>query len=121
MGEPTLLGEELQQQRGAEADDDRPGGGARRDLTPAEAADEHRRQRRRKGTEGERPDQLDDWHASFGDRAQQLVFIGQNMNEATLRERLNACLLEADIMADRGAWTALPNPFPELEVVEFAS
>ena len=35
--------------------------------------------------EGQRPDEQADWHPRFGDRAQQLVFIGQDMDEATLR------------------------------------
>ena len=32
--------------------------------------------------DGQRPDQQPDWHERFGDRTQQIVFIGQKMNEA---------------------------------------
>ena len=66
---------------------------------------------------GERPDQQPDWHPRFGDRAQQLVFIGQGMDEATMRARLDACLLdEALAAANSKDWAKLPNPFPELEM-----
>lgn len=69
--------------------------------------------------EGQRPDQQPDWHPRFGDRAQQLVFIGQHMDEATMRARLDACLLDEDIAsANSEAWAALPNPFPQLRMAE---
>ncbi|MXW63764.1 MAG: GTP-binding protein [Bacteroidetes bacterium SB0662_bin_6] len=64
---------------------------------------------------GQRPDQRPGWHPRFGDRAQQLVFIGQQMNEAAMRARLDACLLDERLAAaDSKAWAVLPNPFPEL-------
>ncbi len=64
--------------------------------------------------DGERPDQKLDWHPRFGDRAQQLVFIGRGMGEAALRARLDACLLDPQL-AERPTddWSHLPNPFPE--------
>ena len=69
--------------------------------------------------EGQRPDQRPGWHPRFGDRAQQLVFIGQQMPEAALRARLDACLLDERLAAsDSYVWAALPNPFPELRMVE---
>jgi len=69
--------------------------------------------------EGERPDQRPDWHPRFGDRAQQLVFIGQQMDEAAMRTRLDACLLDKYLAdADSNAWTDLQNPFPELAMAE---
>ncbi len=69
--------------------------------------------------EGQRPDQRPGWHPRFGDRAQQLVFIGQQMPEAALRARLDACLLDERLAAsDSHVWAALPNPFPELRMVE---
>lgn len=68
--------------------------------------------------DGERPDERPQWDARFGDRSQQLVFIGQGIDEASIRERLDACLLSPDLAeADRGAWSKLPNPFPELEII----
>ena len=69
--------------------------------------------------EGQRPDQQPNWHPRFGDRAQQLVFIGQNMDEAAMRARLDACLLEeALVSADSQTWSGLRNPFPALELAE---
>ena len=65
--------------------------------------------------DGERPDQQPSWHPRFGDRAQQLVFIGLGMNEPELRRRLDACLLdEALAEGDSAAWTNRANPFPKL-------
>ncbi len=51
------------------------------------------------------------WHPSFGDRRQELVFIGLDFDEAELRRRLAACLVDADQMDSR-RWSALPDPFP---------
>ena len=69
--------------------------------------------------EGQRPDQQQDWHPRFGDRAQRLVFIGQQMPEAAMRTRLDACLLDEPLAsADSKAWAELRNPFPELAVAE---
>ena len=66
--------------------------------------------------DGQRPDQQADWHPRYGDRMQQLVFIGQGMNEAAMRARLNACLLDENLAdADSAAWAELSNPFPELQ------
>lgn len=64
--------------------------------------------------DGERPDQQPGCHPRFGDRSQQLVFIGQKMDEAAMRSRLDACLLD-EMLADRPSdeWSRLPNPFPE--------
>ena len=69
--------------------------------------------------EGERPDQQPGWHPRYGDRHQALVFIGQQMDETALRTRIDACLLD-DALASRDSqdWAELPNPFPELEMVE---
>jgi len=72
--------------------------------------------------EGQRPDQQPDWHPRFGDRAQQLVFIGQQMHEASMRARLDACLLDERLAAaDSKAWAAFRNPFPELLMDEEAA
>jgi G3E family GTPase len=32
------------------------------------------------------------WHKEFGDRITELVMIGQDMDEATIRQELDACL-----------------------------
>ena len=69
--------------------------------------------------EGQRPDQRPNWHPRFGDRAQELVFIGQRIPEAAMRARLDACLLDERLAsADSKAWAELPNPFPALRMVE---
>ncbi|MEO1273593.1 MAG: zinc metallochaperone GTPase ZigA [Myxococcota bacterium] len=65
--------------------------------------------------EGQRPDEQPNWHPRFGDRIQQLVFIGQNMDESVMRAHLDACLLDEHLVAGgEEAWAALSNPFPEL-------
>lgn len=69
--------------------------------------------------DGERPDQKPDWHPRFGDRVQELVFIGQDIDEAGLRAQLDACLLDARwASSDSQTWAKLPNPFPELPLTE---
>ncbi len=69
--------------------------------------------------DGERPDQQASWHPRYGDRHQVLVFIGQRMDEAALRARLDACLLdEALAAADSRLWARRPNPFPEIRMAE---
>ncbi len=66
---------------------------------------------------GPRPDEQPNWHPRFGDRAQQLVFIGQQMDEAAMRARLDACLLEKRLAsADSKTWAKFQNPFPELQM-----
>jgi len=64
---------------------------------------------------GHRPDEKPDWHERYGDRAQQLVFIGQKIDEAAIRARLDACLLDERLAAaESSAWAKLRNPFPTL-------
>jgi hypothetical protein len=54
----------------------------------------------------------------FGDRCQELVFLGVGLNEAELRSRLEACVLTKDeVRMLRDDPTAkLPDPFPEWRV-----
>lgn len=52
------------------------------------------------------------WEEKFGDRRQELVFIGAGMDEASLRARLEACLIAEAEGADFSQWRALPDPFP---------
>lgn len=67
--------------------------------------------------DGERPDQDPSWDARFGDRQQELVFIGQRLDEPGLRQRLDACLLDPELASgDRAAWAQLGNPFPGLDL-----
>jgi len=62
--------------------------------------------------EGHRPDEQPDWDERFGDRCNRLVFIGQGLDEAEMRRRLDACLLPDELAnASSETWAALPNPF----------
>jgi G3E family GTPase len=73
-------------------------------------------------SEGERPDQLSTWDERFGDRVQQLVFIGQHMDEAGIRSRLEACLLDAEVARKPSEeWSGQDNPFPSLEMAQEAA
>ena len=69
--------------------------------------------------EGSRPDQQENWDLRYGDRSQQLVFIGQNLDEPKLRARLDACLLDESLaLAGSENWAGLPNPLPKLEFAD---
>ena len=55
----------------------------------------------------------DVWDDTYGDRRQELVFIGIAMDEAAMRARLDACLLtEEEDSRGHGEWQQLPDPFP---------
>jgi G3E family GTPase len=53
------------------------------------------------------------WHPMYGDRRQEMVFIGIGMDEAALRAALDACLLtDKEMRQGAKAWANLPDPFP---------
>ncbi|MGJ5007579.1 GTP-binding protein [Bradyrhizobium oligotrophicum] len=52
------------------------------------------------------------WDEIYGDRRQEIVFIGSNMDEAGLSARLDACLLPGKPAMDVAAWARLSDPFP---------
>ncbi|MDN7130883.1 zinc metallochaperone GTPase ZigA [Halomonas sp. MC140] len=59
---------------------------------------------------------MEKWQEPFGDMRQELVFIGQNLDQTQMREALDACLLsEAELLEGMAVWKQLPDPFPAWE------
>ncbi|WP_372966248.1 zinc metallochaperone GTPase ZigA [Marinobacter sp.] len=59
---------------------------------------------------------MENWVEPFGDMRQELVFIGQNMDQATITRQLDECLLdEEQLMAGKAFWQTLNDPFPAWE------
>ena len=55
----------------------------------------------------------------YGDRRQEIVFIGIALNEVDLRIQLDRCLLRHDEMADDiSVWESYPNPFDNWNLLE---
>ena len=55
------------------------------------------------------------WEPEYGDRRQEIVFIGIEMDRETMEAQLNAALLTEEEMAGRPeAWKNLPDPFVEM-------
>ena len=55
----------------------------------------------------------DIWHCEYGDRRQEIVFIGQNMNRALIEQQLNAALLtDAELESTPQQWQGWRDPFP---------
>ncbi|GAB5508734.1 MAG: GTP-binding protein [Hyphomicrobiales bacterium] len=52
------------------------------------------------------------WQEPWGDRRQEIVFIGAGIDWATLKDRLDACLLPEHQAQDVDALLNLPDPFP---------
>lgn len=64
--------------------------------------------------ENQRPDQQPGWDPRWGDRIQELVFIGQGLDEANIRTHLSGCLVpESDASIEMLRQAAGANPFPE--------
>ncbi|MCU0626377.1 MAG: GTP-binding protein [Gemmatimonadaceae bacterium] len=72
-------------------------------LAPEEAAELERLQ--------------DRWHPDWGDRRQELVFIGQSLDRAALVSRLDAALLTpSELALGPDGWLSFEDPLPPWEV-----
>ncbi|MDO6824878.1 zinc metallochaperone GTPase ZigA [Marinobacter sp. 1_MG-2023] len=59
---------------------------------------------------------METWVEPFGDMRQELVFIGQNLDQATITGQLDDCLLnEEQLLAGKSFWQTLNDPFPAWE------
>lgn len=52
------------------------------------------------------------WSEPFGDRRQEIVFIGSGIDWPMLKSRLDTCLMNAQAGDDLSAFAHLPDPFP---------
>lgn len=72
--------------------------------------------------EDERPDEIDmsGWDVEWGDRCQQIVWIGIHMDEQYLRSMLDDCLLtDAEMKMGPEEWEAvLEDPLPAWITIE---
>ena len=58
------------------------------------------------------------WIEPFGDMRQELVFIGQSLDQKKMIQKLDECLLtEAEVLKGREYWETLEDPFPAWEQI----
>ncbi|GBF48675.1 cobalamin synthesis protein [Leptospira ryugenii] len=56
----------------------------------------------------------ENWEEPWGDRRQEVVFIGKNMDEASIRKSLDACLLtDREMSLGPEEWLSFEDPFPD--------
>ncbi len=59
----------------------------------------------------------DRWDKTYGDRTQEIVFIGIDYDESLLRQQLDDCLLtEEELKTGEAAWKQLTDPFPQWQI-----
>ncbi|MCH8538503.1 MAG: zinc metallochaperone GTPase ZigA [Alkalimonas sp.] len=64
---------------------------------------------------------LEQFQQPFGDRRQELVFIGQQLDKANMLAQLdNALLTDAELALGESGWQQLDNPFQSAEIEELA-
>ena len=61
------------------------------------------------------------WTEPFGDRRQEIVFIGAGIDWPRLRNRLEACLVSVEDGNDLAAFSHFPDPFPNWQRGEQAA
>jgi G3E family GTPase len=57
---------------------------------------------------------MKEWQEPYGDRRQQLVYIGQHLPKEAMLEALNKCLLDdRELALGPEEWAKFPDPFPQ--------
>ncbi len=65
----------------------------------------------------EQRDEAPPWHPEFGDRRQDLAFIGQGVDPGAIKQALDACLLtDAEMAHGPAGWFTLVDPFPQWDL-----
>ena len=58
----------------------------------------------------------ENWVEPFGDMRQELVFIGQDLDQSAMTKTLDNCLLsEEELLKGKQYWATLTDPFPKWE------